>query len=261
MTASLETVAAHLARWRREADGPFVLGICGAQGSGKSTLAEGLRDRLTADGVNVALLSLDDLYLPREARPVQVSKLFATRGVPGTHDVALGERTIKRLISGLPTRLPRFDKATDAPVPETQWPEVTAPDVLIFEGWCVGARPQPEAALCDPVNGLEREDDGTWRQAVNAALHGPYATLFAHIDRLVLLAAPDFSVVRDWRIEQEQALRQRLAAEGRSGSRVMSDDEIGRFIQYYQRLTQHILDTMPAYADLTLRLDRARHLV
>jgi D-glycerate 3-kinase len=246
--------------WLEGAKRPFVLGICGAQGSGKSTLSEGLAAHLEGEGLKVALLSLDDLYLAREARPVDVSPLFATRGVPGTHDVALGERTFKSLMSGQQTRLPRFDKATDEPVAEETWPEIVAPDVIIFEGWCVGAQPQAEDALVEPINELERADDGVWRQAVNEALKGPYATLFGHIDKLVLLAAPDFGIVRNWRIEQEDTLRRRIAAEGRTGTRVMKDDEISRFIQYYERLTRHILQTMPAYADLTLQLDSSRNM-
>lgn len=260
MIGSLEVVEARVRAWLKEANKPFVLGICGAQGSGKSTLSEGLVERLKGEGLKVALLSLDDLYLAPENRPHAVSPLFATRGVPGTHDVALGERVFASLQSGQPTRLPRFDKANDQPLPENEWPEITAPDIVIFEGWCVGARPQADEALAWPVNDLEREDDGAWRRAVNEALKGPYATLFGHIDRLVLLAAPDFEIVRDWRIEQENTLRQRLKAEGRTGTRVMSDAEIGRFIQYYERLTHHILQTMPAYADLTLQLDSSRNM-
>lgn len=257
---AIEIVQDKVRGWLKEANRPLVLGVCGAQGSGKSTLSEGLVRRLEGEGLKAALLSLDDLYLAPEARPVAVSPLFAVRGVPGTHDVALGERVFASLKSGQPTRLPRFDKADDRPSPENEWPEVTAPDVIIFEGWCVGAHPQADSDLTEPVNDLEREDDGAWRRAVNAALKGPYATLFGHIDRLLLLAAPDFGIVRDWRIEQENTLRQRLKTEGRTGARVMNDAEIGRFIQYYERLTRHILQTMPAYADLTLQLDSSRNM-
>ncbi|MCR6660598.1 MAG: kinase [Asticcacaulis sp.] len=260
MTGSLEVVEARVKDWLKEADKPFVLGVCGAQGSGKSTLSEGLVAHLEDEGLKVALLSLDDLYMAPEARPVALSPLFATRGVPGTHDVALGERVFAGLKAGQPTRLPRFDKANDRPFPEKDWPEITAPDVIIFEGWCVGARPQSDEDLIAPVNDLERQEDGVWRRAVNDALKGPYADLFRHIDRLVLLAAPGFDIVRDWRIEQENALRARLKAEGRTGARVMDDKEISRFTQHYERLTRHILQTMPAYADLTLQLDSSRNM-
>ncbi len=241
----------------------MILGICGAQGSGKSTLARRLRERFEERGARVAVLSLDDLYLGREARGVlarEVHPLFATRGVPGTHDVELGLRLLDDLRAGRSVRLPRFDKGNDERLPESEWPAISAADMIILEGWCVGARPQDEAELIEPVNELERERDrdGRWRRAVNDALKGPYAQLFGRLDRLLLLAAPNFLIVRDWRTQQEHGLRRRLRAEGKVGARVMSDDEVARFIQYYERLTRHILREMPGRADLTIRLDMAR---
>lgn len=258
MTASLDAVEQALDGWR--GDGPFVLGVCGAQGSGKSTLAEGLTARLTARGLRAATLSIDDLYLSHAARAELgriVHPLFATRGAPGTHDAGLGVGLLDAVRAGQDVVLPRFDKATDDPAP-TGAPAKGPLDVLIFEGWCVGARAQDDAALASPVNALEaeRDPDLTWRRFANLALATDYAELFERIDRLVLLAAPGFEVVRDWRIQQEHALRARAG----EGARTMSDAEIGVFIQHYERLTRHILSDMPAYADLTLRLDEHRRL-
>jgi D-glycerate 3-kinase len=260
LTGSLEAVERALDGWRGSQ--PFVLGLCGAQGSGKSTLSDGLARRLNARGVRAAVLSLDDLYLSHARRKElarDIHPLFAVRGVPGTHDVARGAELLDAVKAGRGVTLPRFDKATDDPTPEAEWTVVDeAPQVLIFEGWCVGARPQPNDALDAPVNALERERDadGVWRRHVDAALAGPYADLFARLDRLVLLAAPGFEVVERWRLQQEQALRARSP----DGARVMCDAEVKTFIQHYERLTRHILSDMPSHADLTLRLDEERRL-
>lgn len=240
-----------------------MLGLCGAQGSGKSTLAAQLAASGRDEGLTIVSLSLDDLYLTRaerEALARDIHPLLRTRGVPGTHDVALGLRLFDELDRGRPALLPRFDKATDDRCPQTQWeaaPEAT--DLLIFEGWCVGARPQPDAMLADPINSLEREEDaqGAWRRFVNDGLAGDYQQLFARIDLLVLLAAPSFDVVQGWRIEQERELR---ATSSEPKSRAMSDGEIARFIQHYERLTRHILAEMPDRADLVLRLNEDRSL-
>lgn len=264
LTASLEIAEAAVENWRQAVPRPMILGICGAQGSGKSTLARRLRERFEERGARVAVLSLDDLYLGRSARgslAQEAHPLFATRGVPGTHDVELGVRLLDDLKAGRSVKLPRFDKGSDERLPESEWPQISAADMIILEGWCVGARPQDEADLIEPVNDLERDRDrdGRWRRAVNEALKGPYARLFGRIDRLLLLAAPNFLIVRDWRTQQEHGLRRRLRAEGKVGARVMSDDEVARFIQFYERLTRHILREMPGRADLTIRLDMARH--
>ena len=259
MIASLELVARAARGWLGPR--PLILGICGSQGSGKSTLARGLIETL---GVRAATLSLDDLYLGKAARAGlarDIHPLLATRGVPLTHDVALGCTILDAVRAGQSVRLPRFDKASDEPLPQAQWETVDGPlDLLIFEGWCVGAAPQPDADLVEPVNALECTDDphGIWRRAVNAALAGPYRALFARIDRLVLLAAPGFDVVQGWRAQQEDGLRATLAAQDRDPALTMTDAQVARFIQHYERITRAILQEMPGRADLTLRLGPSR---
>ena len=246
------------ARLATHTERPLVLGLCGAQGSGKSTVAAALAERWTAAGRATATLSLDDLYTTRAERGAcaeAVHPLFATRGPPGTHDIALGLATLTALRAGEAAPLPRFDKAIDDRWPDADWDRAPAgTQILILEGWFTGARAQPDGALAEPVNLLERDEDpdGVWRRHANAALAGDYQRLFSTIDILVLLAAPDFSVVERWRTQQEHALR---AQRGGGG---MADAEIARFIQHYERLTRHILATMPEHADLVIRLDAGR---
>lgn len=255
MTPSLDRIAAATRAWLAAADRPLILGLCGAQGSGKSTLAAGLQAAMEAEGRRTAILSLDDLYLNGIARRQladAVHPLFRTRGVPGTHDVVRGIAILDAAKVGAPLSLPRFNKGRDEPFCEEE--AVGKVDLLIFEGWCVGARPQAESALAASVNALERREDpdAIWRRYVNRQLWGIYAELFARIDRLVLLAAPDFGVVRDWRGQQEEALWTSKA------SGAMDAVQLDRFVQHYERLTRHILAEMPGRADLTLPLDHNR---
>jgi D-glycerate 3-kinase len=258
LAAALAEVAA--ARRMRH-HGPCVIGLCGAQGSGKSTLASALRRALVASGVSAATLSIDDLYLTRAERHAMarnIHPLFATRGVPGTHDIARGEHVLAALDRGEAVALLQFDKAADDRMPESAWPLIEPPlDVLIFEGWCVGARPEDANALASPINKLEAEEDrnGIWRSAVNDALARGYQRLFARLDRLILLAAPSFGIVSRWRGEQEVALRRTRPG----GSAIMDSKALDRFVQHYERITRHILLEMPARADLVLHLDDDRH--
>jgi D-glycerate 3-kinase len=256
----VELLARRALDWRGPITGLQVLGLSGAQGSGKSTLVRALASRLEAEGLRVAALSLDDLYLTRAQRlrlAREVHPLFATRGVPGTHDPALGLATIAALAQGEAAPLPRFDKGRDDRLPEAQWPRAPADtQVLLLEGWCLGAAPQPQADLARPVNALEAAEDagGIWRAHANAALNGPYRQLFAAIDRLILLAAPDWQVVAKWREQQEAELR--VHAPG-----AMTPAEVTRFIQHYERLTRWILEEMPLRADLSIRLGDAREVL
>jgi D-glycerate 3-kinase len=256
--------------WRREALRPIVVGVCGPQGSGKSTLCSVIEALLEAQNLGAAVLGLDDLYLPkgrRAALAAAIHPLFKTRGPPGTHDVALGLRVLDALTGDGPPgdiALPAFDKASDDRKPPDQWPHVATPiDVVLFEGWCVGARPQASAALAEPVNALEVEQDaaGRWRASVEAALAGPYQTLFGRLDRLILLKAPSFDQVYTWRAEQEAALAASLKASPDPGRRTMSPDELRRFIMHYERLTRHILEEMPSRADVVVELGPEREVL
>ena len=248
---------------RARPSGPcLTVGICGAQGCGKSTAVAAVAAQLAATGCATAVLSLDDLYLGHTARravAARVHPLFRTRGVPGTHEVALGISVLDDLREGRGRRLPRFDKAADDRMPQSLWPPAPAGvRVVLFEGWCIGARPQAEAELSMPINKLERREDpdGRWRRAVNAALAGPYQALFGRCDTLILLAAPEFGTVLDWRREQEQELRAARAGDG--VDRTMDGAQLARFVQHYERLTRHILREMPPRSDLVVRLDRTR---
>jgi D-glycerate 3-kinase len=237
-------------------DQTLVLGLNGAQGTGKSTMArllQGLLRRI--HGLHAAILSLDDLYLSRAQRLERaqtIHPLLATRGVPGTHDLDLGIRVLRCLREGRPIALPRFDKARDERHRVADWPPWEGRcDLVIFEGWCMGARPQRADELETPVNALESAEDptGDWRWYVNRELGRRYQALFAELDLLVMLRPPSFDEVYRWREEQEARLR----AE-RNAPEVMTPAEVRRFVMHFERLTRFMWEEMPGRADAVVDL-------
>ena len=253
----IEEHYAPLVAWleaQRVADRSLLLGINGAQGTGKTTLADYLKLALEGGpGWRVAVLSIDDFYLSKAERNQlgeNVHPLLRTRGVPGTHDLHMLTACLHQLDTlGADQRmpLPRFDKATDDRARRETWPIVTGPlDLIILEGWCVASRPQPAADLETPVNELERQQDptGDWRRYVNEQLQHDYADLFARLDKLIVLQAPDFAAVRRWRLEQEE-----------KGARAMSTAQLDVFIQHYERLTRVNLESLSNIADAVLEFD------
>lgn len=247
--------------------GCLVLGVCGSQGSGKSTLARQLIQTLDSRGLRCATLSLDDLYLTHAERQNlarSVHPLLATRGVPGTHDVNMGCAVIdaaRRLSTGETLPFPRFNKAQDDRHPERDWDVVEGPlDLLIFEGWCVGVGAQDSTELATAVNALERDEDADarWRRWVNQQLEQHYPALFARLNALLYLRIPGWSAVLDWRRQQEA---ETAAANQAQNNRLMDEAQLQRFIQHYQRLTEHALNTLPALADVVRSIDAAHRVV
>lgn len=259
-------LAAALHRHARSSARPVLVGLNGCQGSGKSTLARFLAAMLQIGAdMHCAVISIDDFYLGKSAREQlarDVHPLLATRGVPGTHDLALANLILDALLDPTrahPLRVPVFNKASDDREPVASWPTV-APgiDLILLEGWCVGCPPQDAQALGEPVNPLERDEDPdrSWRRYVNDALASGYRQLFHRLDWLVMLAAPSFDCVYDWRDQQEQQLAQALLDQGNSAQRsnLLSGRSLQRFIQHFERLTRHQLDTLPMNADAVIEL-------
>ncbi len=242
-------------RHRCASERPYTLGINGAQGSGKTTLARYLRDVLQQEGLNVAMLSLDDFYLSRAARTQlaeTVHPLLAIRGVPGTHDTALLHEVFAKLqvlAAGVTLEWPVFDKSADDRSTSTQ--SFAGPaDIILLEGWCVGTPPEPAESLAAPLNPLEstQDADGRWRAYVNRQLATVYTPIFELLDGLCFLAVPDFNAVLRWRLEQEHKLIERTG-------RGMSDDQVALFIQHFERLTRRALHELPLRADCVLEFD------
>lgn len=236
-----------------------VFAITGLQGSGKSTLADQVAARARDAGLRVAVLSLDDLYLTRVQRQrlaAEVHPLLATRGPPGTHDVALGSDVLDALREGRDAVLPRFDKLADDRASDSAWSRIDGRmDLVLFEGWCMKAQPEDAAALATPINALERDEDadGRWRRYCNDALRRDYPALWSRIDALWFLQPPGFEVVRTWRWQQEQAMAARDPS--RSG---MDRAQLDRFIQHYERTSRRLLATLPAIAERVIPLDEQR---
>jgi D-glycerate 3-kinase len=253
----LDQYAGRIARSKR----PYLLGISGLQGSGKSTLAREVKVQAEARGWPTEVLSLDDFYYSRsdrEALAQQVHPLLRTRGVPGTHEIELLMSVLAALPHAsekLPVTYPRFDKGRDTRVPPSRWPRVTRPPkLIILEGWALGIRPQLQSALDEPVNELERTEDpdGTWRHWVNKQLRG-YQPLWRKLDALVVLQAPNWEVVRQWRSDQEQQLLARHAP------LAMEAAAMERFLAHFERLSRHALATLPSLADTCVEYDTQRH--
>ncbi len=241
-----------------------VIGLSGGQGTGKSTISNILKIILKdVYNLETVIFSIDDFYKTLQERKKmskKVSDLFLTRGVPGTHDTRMLLQCLKNLTIDKFKKIsiPKFDKSIDDRLQKNKWLKVKKkPNIVIFEGWCVGATAQKNKDLNFPINKLEKQKDKKkiWRKKVNFELKNNYKKIFNLIDKLIFLRVPSFKYVFKWRLLQEQKLR----ITGK-GNKTMSDKQIQNFIMYYERITKHILKTLPKKAEVVINIDEQHRL-
>ena len=237
-----------------------IIGLSGGQGAGKSTITGILKLILKKKyGLNICVFSIDDFYKTKNERLIMSKKkhpLFITRGVPGTHDIALLNQIIRKLKQKKfrTVLIPKFDKSKDDRYRKNKWQKIkTKPDIIIFEGWCVGTTHQNNNELKRPINLIEKKYDENlkWRKTVNNLIKKRYKNIFNKIDKLVFLKVPDFNYIIKWRWLQEQKMK--LTTKSK---KTMSKTEVKEFIMFYERLTKHMIKNYSKISDLTIFLDK-----
>lgn len=239
----------------------LILGFSGGQGSGKTTVTGILKiilKKFFKRRIHVS--SIDDFYKTLEDRNKisnRIHPLLKTRGVPGTHDINLVKNffNITRKKKFKKIKLPKFEKAMDNRLEKKYWFNIKQkPEIVILEGWCVGARPQANSLIKRPINILEKYEDKDlkWRKYVNEKLKKEYKKLFVMIDHLIFMKIPNFKVVFKWRLLQEKKLKKKSY----SNKKIMSYNEIKRFIMFYERITLQMMKDLSKSASLLMLLKK-----
>ena len=241
---------------------PYIVGLSGGQGTGKTTISSIISKILIIYfKFNVFKISIDDFYKTRKERFLlskNTHPLLMVRGVPGTHDINIMLDFFKKVKRKKfkSIKLPRFNKAMDDRYDKKLWYSVKRrPDIIIFEGWCVGAKGEQNKTLKRPINSLEKLKDQKliWRRFVNKQLKSKYKQLYDQLNCLLFIKSKNFSLLRQWRIKQEKKLR--LKSKRSKNLKIMSDKEIINFMKTYQRVTQNMFKKVPKYASVILNLN------
>mgnify|MGYP003325372007 FL=1 len=191
-------------------------------------------------------------------RSKKVHPLLKTRGVPGTHDIDMMLNLFRKVkakkVKAL--SLPKFDKSVDDRVSKDKWYKIKSkPDIVIFEGWCVGAKSQSKKQLIKPINSLERLNDQSmkWRKYVNLNLKNKYKKFHSMMDCLLYLKAENFALLRKWRLVQEKKLK--ITNKDKKNLKVMNKQEVLNFMMTYQRITEHMFKTATKYSSIVMSLN------
>ena len=240
----------------------LILGFSGGQGSGKTTVTGILKiilKKFFKRRIHVS--SIDDFYKALEDRNKisnKIHPLLKTRGVPGTHDINLVKNffNIIRKKKFKKIKLPKFDKSMDDRIQrrESWYSLKKRPEIIILEGWCVGAKAQSLSLIKKPKNNLEKYEDKNliWRKYVNERLKKDYKKLFNMIDHFIFMKIPNFKMVFKWRLLQEKKLKKKLSL----NRKIMSYNEIKRFIMLYERITLQMLRDLSKSASIVMLLKK-----
>ena len=153
-------------------------------------------------------------------------------------------------------KVPTFNKAADDRFNKKYWYNIKErPDVIIFEGWCVGAKPEKNSSLKKSINSIEKANDTkfVWRKFVNQQLKSRYKKLYSQLNCMIYLKAKNFSLLQKWRLKQENKLW--LKTKKSSNNMIMSKGNVLSFMQTYQRVTENMFKKMPKYASIILNLN------
>ena len=241
---------------------PLIIGLAGGQGSGKTTISSILTLILQKYfKLNVFKISIDDFYKTRKDRKLLSKKkhpLLMTRGVPGTHDVDLILSFFKKIKNKKfkTLQVPKFNKAIDDRYKKNLWYKLKLrPDVVIFEGWCVGAKAQTANQLKKPINSTEKvyDREAKWRVYVNNQLKTKYKILFKQLDGLLYLKAKNFNLLRAWRLKQERKLEEQT--KNKKNLRIMNSHDLINFMQTYQRITQQMFKDVLRSSSIIINLN------
>ena len=241
---------------------PFIVGLSGGQGTGKTTISSIMSIILKKYfKLNIFKISIDDFYKTRKERFLlskKIHNLLKTRGVPGTHDTSIILDFLNKVKhkNFKPLKLPKFNKATDDRFKKEFWYSINKrPDVIIFEGWCIGARPQKNYQLKKHINSVEKLNDQNliWRKYVNYQLKKNYRKLFNQLNCLLYLKAKNFNLLQKWRLKQERKLL--TFSREYKNLKIMNKKEVINFMKTYERITENMFKDAPKYASIILNLN------
>jgi D-glycerate 3-kinase len=70
---------------------------------------------------------------------------------------------------------------------------------------------------------------------------------------MIYLKAQNFNLLQKWRLKQEHKLW--LKSKKSSSHKIMNKNDVLKFMQTYQRITENMFKKMPKYASIVLNLN------
>ena len=193
---------------KNNSSGRKLIGLSALPGTGKSTLGNWLESISTKLNFKIAVISIDDFYLPSKEMQLAIkdNPWDVSRGFPGSHSINLMLDTLIKWKDTGKLRVPVFDKSLrDGLGDRSHWRE-DRHDVLIIEGWLLGVTPltikSNDNELISPTLSLE---ESIYRNKIQENLKF-YLDIWNLIDVMWHLKSIKFSYMNTWKLNQEKEL-------------------------------------------------------
>lgn len=236
---------------------PFIIGLQAHPGCGKTTLSNIISDVLnTYYKVNCNYLSIDDLYKKhKELNELKIKNpLFEYRGPPGTHDLEILNSIFNKIKEKENNYyLPRYNKSLNNGLGDRNDMGLFVKnpiDILIFEGWFLGANPiyEEKSGIINQIfedkKFLNNQKKKDLMLQSNENLKD-YVKYWNMIDFYISIKPEDFRLSRKWRIEAEK--------KNKNG---MNWNTINKFIDYFWMSLppEFYLDNLEDYSKPSVRM-------
>ncbi len=228
-----------------------IIGISALPGTGKTTLGKWLEAISLKLNFKVAVISIDDFYLPSDEMKAVIKNnpWNVSRGFPGSHSVKLmHEKLFNWKISG-ELNVPVFDKSLRNGLGDRSHWRLDNPDLLILEGWFLGIEP-----LSIDINNPQYSEglssnEFSYRLKIQKNLHA-YLDTWNLIDNIWHLKPLKFEFMNIWKSNQENEMFLRKG-------KALRNEKLSNFLRMLNVSIPHkSFDVLNSYALLLIDQDR-----
>jgi len=188
-----------------------LIGISALPGTGKSTLGNWLEFISLKFNIKIAVISIDDFYLPSEEMESAINNnpWNVSRGFPGTHSIELMDEKLNKWKLEGKLNVPVFDKSLRNGLGDrSHWRDLT-PDLLIIEGWFLGVRPLTCNSKKIEIDDNSLSDYEFFYRGIIQDNLKQYLNIWNQIDELWHIKPQKFEYMNLWKSNQEKEMLRR----------------------------------------------------
>ncbi len=232
-----------------------IIGISALPGTGKTTLGKWLESLSLKLNFKIAVISIDDFYLPSEEMKLAIKNnpWNVSRGFPGSHSVKLmHEKLLNWKLTG-ELNVPVFDKSLRNGLGDRSHWRLDSPDLLILEGWFLGIEPLSIDINNQVINSISiNSNEYSYRLKIQDNLY-EYLDVWSLIDNIWHLKPLKFEYMNMWKSNQEKEM---FLYKGNA----LQDEKLSNFLRMLNVSIPHkSFDYINAYALLLIDKERNLH--